>query len=187
MPEMSNNGFKEKKKNKELSFFRKYGSLLLSHHPKCESFKNHTLKLGSLHFCIGCFIGYPTAIITILLFNIFEIYSLFDSVTLLYVGILFLSSFLLSPLNLTNRKGIKILQKFCIGFGSAFLFWWIWTLTTQIFVNLITFIGIFGAIIVMLNGFHAYSFLKTCRKCKYKTNWHDCPGFNKSNNQNTLR
>ena len=58
MIENRNNDFKEKSKNQKNAFLRKYGSLLLSHHPECEKFKNHTLKIGNLNFCIGCFIGY---------------------------------------------------------------------------------------------------------------------------------
>ncbi len=184
MPEISSNELRKKTKDLEQTFFQKYGSLLFSHHPDCEKFKNHTIKIGSMHFCIGCFIGYPTAIIGILLFNIFKIYLLFDSMTLLVSGIILLSFFLLSPLNLTKRKGIKIFQKFCIGLGSVFLFWWIWTLSADIIFNIIIFILIFGVIVVILNGYHAYSFLKTCRKCKYKTDWQKCPGFSKIYNKN---
>ena len=147
MPEISSNGSHIKTKNLNQNFFQKYGSLLLSHHPDCEKFKNHTIKIGSMRFCIGCFIGYPTAIIGILLFNVFKIYLLLDSITLLVCGIILLSFFLLSPLNLTKRKGIKIFQKFCIGLGSIFFFWWIWTLSADIIFNLLLFILIFGVIV----------------------------------------
>jgi hypothetical protein len=179
MPEISSNRSHKKTNHLKQTFFQKYGSLLLSHHPDCEKFKNHTIKIGSKKFCIGCFIGYPTAIIGILLFNILKIYLLFDSITLFVSGIILLSFFLLSPLNLTKRKGIKIFQKFCIGLGSVFLFWWIWTISADIIFNLLSFILIFSVLIVILNGYHAYSFLKTCKKCKYKTDWHNCPGFYK--------
>jgi len=171
------NSHSHEKKSQKKTFFKKYSSLLISHHPECDKFKNHTLKIGSLNFCIGCFIGYPTAIIGILVFYFFRIYNLFDSITLLLLGLAFLSFFFLSPLKLTKRKEIKILQKFFLGLGSVFLFWWIWTLTSDIFLNLLLFSVIFGAIIIILNGYHAYSFLKTCSTCKYKTDWHNCPGF----------
>jgi len=187
MPEISNKGLKKKEKLHKHTFFRKYASILLSHHPECEKFNNHTLNIGSLRFCIGCFIGYPTAVITILLFNIFKIYTIFNSITLLLFGLTFLSFFILSPLNLTKRREIKIFQKFSIGLGSAFLFWWIWTLTSDFFFNLIIFIFTFGALIVILNGYHAYCFLKICRKCKYKTDWYNCPGFSRLYNQNKLK
>lgn len=174
MSDISNSHEKRRQKK---PFFQKYGFLLISHHPKCEEFKNHTLNIGSLRFCIGCFIGYPTAITAIMILNFIKIPLLFDSIILLLFGLIFLSFFILSPLNLTKRKGIKIIQKFCIGIGSAFLFWWTWTLTSDSLVNLITFIAIFGTLIVILNGYHAYGFLKTCRRCIYKTDWQNCPGF----------
>ena len=172
------------KRSKKNTFFRKYGFILISHHPECEEFKNHTLNFGNFRFCIGCFIGYPTAILAIIILNLFKIQLLFDPITLLFIGLIFLSLFILSPLNLTKYKGIKIFQKFCIGLGSAFLFWWIWTLTSDIVANLILFIIIFSSIILILNGYHAYSFLKICKICKYKTNWYNCPGFKSVYNKN---
>ena len=174
------------RRSQKKAFFRKYGFILLSHHPECEEFKNHTLNFGTLRFCIGCFIGYPTAIIAIIIINLFKIQLLFNSITLLFIGSTFLSLFILSPLNLTKHKLIKIFQKFCIGLGSAFLFWWIWTLTSDMVLNLVIFIAIFGTIIVILNGYHAYGFLKTCRNCRYKTDWQNCPGFGRIYKNNKL-
>jgi hypothetical protein len=184
MSEIYNNSLHHEKKIQEENFFQRYGSLLLSHHPDCDKFKHHTINIGSFHFCIGCFIGYPTALIFILLFNSFKIYLLIKANVLLLFGVIFLSFFILSPLRLTKHKIVKILQKFFIGIGSAFLFWWIWTLTTDLFLNLFIFSIIFGAIIIFLNGYHAYSFLKVCRTCKYKTNWQNCPGFQGVYNRN---
>ena len=36
---------------------------------------------------------------------------------------------------------------------------------------------IFGILLIVLNGYHAYSFYFTCKKCKYSLNWNICPGF----------
>ncbi len=33
--------------------------LLLSHHPFCERFENHTYNLGKIRFCRGCLLSYP--------------------------------------------------------------------------------------------------------------------------------
>jgi hypothetical protein len=115
----------KEKTDKQQPLFRKIRSILLNHHPEREKFKNHTIKLVSCHFCIGCFVGYPTAIIGILLFRIFEFYALFNPNTLLLLGTAFLLFLLLSPLNLTNQNVVKIFQKLCIALGSIFLFWWI--------------------------------------------------------------
>jgi hypothetical protein len=90
---------------------------------------------------------------------------------------LLLASFILSPLNLTKIKIIKILQKFFIGLGSAFLYWWIWTLTNLFFINFLYFLAVFGVLLTLLNGYHAYSFYSTCKKCKYSLDWKSCPGF----------
>ena len=163
--------------NKIYLNLKKYKLLLLSHHPECDKFKNHTIRIGSVRLCIGCFIGYPTSLTGIFFLYISKIYMLFNSTTYFLFGITFLSFFILSPLNLAKKKVIKIIQKFCIGLGSVFLFWWIWTLSTNPIVNLLNFMIIFGLIIGILNGYHAYSLLKTCKKCIYASNWKKCPGF----------
>ena len=37
--------------------------ILLSHHPNCEKFENHTLNIRGTRVCIGCLAFYPTFII----------------------------------------------------------------------------------------------------------------------------
>jgi len=103
----------------------------------------------------------------------------FSSEFLLITGIILLSSFILSPLNLTKVRNIKIIQKFFIGLGFAFLFWGIWTLPNPFVNNLILFFIIFGIFYAIIMSYHAYNFYKTCKKCEYSLDWEKCPGFRK--------
>lgn len=151
--------------------------MILSHHPECEQFKNHTIKIGKNRFCIGCFVGYPSAIIGILALYFLNFGAILSSNDFLIFGIFLLSSFILSPLNLTKAKLVKIVQKVLIGFGSAFLFWWIWTLSNVFIQNLFFFLGVFGFLLIILNAYHMYGMHKICKKCEYKLDWDDCPGF----------
>lgn len=156
--------------------------ILLSHHPDCESFgKNHTINIGKYRFCIGCFVGYPSAIIGILAIYFLNLFKTFNLVFLFYISLILLSSFFLSPLNLTKIKTIKIFQKILLGLGSAFLFWYIWFLPNSFVVNFVYFILLFGILFLLLNVYHAYGFYKVCKKCKHSMNWNNCPGFKRIN------
>jgi len=103
--------------------------------------------------------------------------SILDSKSLFISSIVLISTFFLSPLHLTKLKAIKVIQKFCIGIGAAFLFWWIWTLTDLIIINFLYFIAIFGILLIILNGYHASGIYSTCKKCQYSRDWKNCPGF----------
>jgi hypothetical protein len=70
-----------------------------------------------------------------------------------------------------------MIQKSLIGLGASFLFWWIWTITNMFLINLLLFIGIFGGILIVFYGYHAYNFLSTCKKCEFLQQWDKCPGF----------
>ena len=151
--------------------------ILLSHHPNCKAFKNHTFKIGRFKFCIGCFIGFPTAIIGIIVLPFIKILNILDSTQILIISLVFLSSSILSPLKLTKIKLIKMIQKCLIGLGASYLFWWIWTLPNFFLINLLYFLGIFALLLIFLNGYHAISFYSICRKCEYSREWNRCPGF----------
>ena len=159
-----------------------YKYLLLSHHPDCEKFgENHTINFGKYKFCIGCFIGYPTTIIGILIINYLNLLDVFDSFFFLALAMIFISSIILSPLGLTKMKLIKIIQKFLIGIGSAFLFWYLWSLPNSFIINFIYFSFIFGMLLMLLNMYHGYGLYKTCKECEYSMDWNTCPGFKQIN------
>ncbi|TFG21494.1 MAG: hypothetical protein EU529_13425 [Promethearchaeota archaeon] len=156
--------------------------ILLSHHPECEKFeKNHTINIGKYRFCIGCYVGYPSALIGIFVILFLNLVEIFNSFCFLITSLVLISTFVLSPLNLTRIKAIKIIQKFLIGLGAAFLFWYIFTLQNPFFLNFFYFILVFGFLIILLNVYHGYSFHKICKKCEYSMDWNNCPGFKKIN------
>jgi hypothetical protein len=150
---------------------------MLSHHPNCERFEVHTIKVGEKRFCIGCFIGYPIAIFGVIFFPFLNLTKILSSQLLFLIGVILMSSFLLSPLKLTRRKAIKIIQKVLFNLGGAFLFWWIFTLPNPFLINFLLFFLIFGSALTIVNAYHAYSFYKTCKKCEYSLEWERCPGF----------
>ena len=151
--------------------------LLLSHHPECDKFDNHTINIGKLRFCIGCFIGYPTAIIGIILIDLLNFSNIIPTDYFLIISIIFISTFFMSPLHLTRVKLVKIIQKFLIGLGASFLFWWIWSLPNPQLTNYFIFIYTFSIILGVLNFYHILGFLGTCYKCDTPFSWGKCSGF----------
>ncbi len=171
---------KEKKRSKLSETFliiKSFRSFLLRHHPKCENFKGHTIKFRKHEFCIGCFIGYPTSFITIIILGVFNLNESIPSNYLIIFGILFMSTFFLSFTGVTKIKFIKIIQKIFIGFGSALIYWGIFSLNFSFFTNFIIFTLVFSVILTFLNIYHAYGLYNTCKKCDSQFKWGQCSGF----------
>ena len=171
---------KEKKRSKlseTLLIIKSFGSFFLRHHPECVNFKGHTIKLRKHEFCIGCFIGYPTSFITILILGVFELYESFSSTILINFGIMFMSTFFLSFTGVTTIKIIKIIQKIFIGFGSALIFWGIFSLNFSVFTNSIILLLVFSTLLTVLNIYHAYGLYSKCKKCESQFKWGQCSGF----------
>lgn len=170
---------KEKKQDNNTFFFnfKIFKPILLSHHPSCKKFETHTFKIRNHRFCIGCFIGYPTAVTFIIFFFIIDIKKILGPFILLIIALSLLSSFFLSVIGLTKFKPVKILQKISIGLGASFLFWGIWSFPNPFLLNLISFLIIFGILMSLLNGYHFYGLYSKCKKCQYSLKWKICPGF----------
>ena len=171
---------KEKKRSKLSETFliiKIFGSFLLRHHPECENFKGHAIKFRKYEFCIGCFIGYPTSFIMIVILGVFKLNESIPSNNLIIFGILFISTFFLSFIGATRIKIIKIIQKIFIGVGSALIFWGIFSLNFPVSTNFIIFLLVFSTILTLLNIYHAYGLYNTCKKCESQFKWGQCSGF----------
>lgn len=174
---MKENIQKKKWFNRSRLYIWSFLPLLFSHHPNCSQFNGHTIKIKNIRLCIGCFVGYPTALISIVLIGFFNLHKLFPQEILFLFGISFLSTFILSILNLTRNKIIKIFQKFLVGLGSAMIFWWIMTLPNPEILNLIISFMTLIILVVLLNIYHTYGSYKMCKKCDTPFAWSSCEGF----------
>jgi len=170
----------EKKRKRFIYFYlylKSFSPLLLRHHPMCEKYEGHCFRIYKLELCMGCFLGYPTALMGIFIISFFHLYNYLLPAHFLFISIILIGSFILSPLKLTKYRQIKIIQKILIGFGASFLFWWIWILPNDFFTNLVLFTLIFGPLLTIFNVYHFYSIYKTCKSCEFCFNWNICPGF----------
>ena len=156
-------------------FIKKYGRLLLSHHPLCSQYQDHTLNFSKIRLCIGCFIGYPSALISILLGFYFIYPAISQKIYLLFFGIFLFLFQLLSLTKLTEIKPIKIIQKFLMGFvvGQVLVVSYYWFPGSL----LIKLIGVWGVILFFMApiGFLHYRNLSDkCENCPERGNSLGC-------------
>jgi len=156
---------------------KKYGQIFFSHHPSCSHYQNHTLNFRMMRFrlCIGCFIGYPSALLSILL-GIYFIYpSISQKIYILLFGIFLFSFQFLSLTKLTEIKPIKIIQKFLIGFGAGQIL----VVSYNLFQGsvLMKLIGVWGVMLIIMGpiGFLHYRTMRdTCENCPERGNSLGC-------------
>jgi len=149
--------------------------LLLSHHPLCEKFESHTFKVGKYHLCKGCFLGYPTAVIVILLWTQT---SLFVHTTYIQVFELTILTFLLNGLKATrlnNHESFSLFLKVDRGITLALGIIATWKAPSP-------FLSIsIGAFLFTLYLIYIYSgirrYMKVCKNCEYYNQIPNCPGF----------
>jgi len=122
-------------------------------------------------------VGYPVAFGSVIILYYVLNYIEITLPTLFWLGVIFMSSIILSPLNLTKYKPIKTIQKILFNIGGGFLFWWTWRLTSSTLLNFLIFFSLFSALLTLVNSYHAYGLYKTCRDCDYNLKWEKCPGF----------
>jgi|WetSurMetagenome_2_1015567.scaffolds.fasta_scaffold107842_2 hypothetical protein len=46
---------------------QEFRELLLSHHPDLPAFRNDVIRIGNRRICAGCLLGYPAALVTLVL------------------------------------------------------------------------------------------------------------------------
>ncbi len=90
-----------------------------AHHPDCEFYDNHLIKVFSFTLCLGCFsmtVGiFSSAIISYLIFGLITFSYLFY-----IMPIIFLVPTFIQPHY--QKKLFKIFSRTCLGFGIGFYF-----------------------------------------------------------------
>ena len=173
-----NSPIKNEKKTGILYKIKKYKYYLFAHHPKCENFNNDTFRIGSTEFCIGCFIGYPSALIGIFVGYFTFFLPNFNPIILIAGSLLMISTILLSFTPLTEKKVIKILQKFFVGLGSGIF------IGSAYFIipgeHVFKILGTLLAIVLLnfpIQVLHYRNMNKKCDSCEYEPGWNQCLGF----------
>ena len=151
--------------------------MILSHHPSCLRYKDHTINIGKIKLCIGCFVGYPTTILTFIICYFMIIPNLDITWWLYLIGGILFSMNLLSLTNLTDKKRLKIFQKASIGIGAGIILALSLKFLSQYSSILQAFLMYLGVIILIipLGLLHYRTFKYTCRDCKLNPPNNQCP------------
>ncbi|MHA1339417.1 MAG: hypothetical protein ACTSRZ_04735 [Promethearchaeota archaeon] len=152
-----------------------------THHPTCDKYKGHTIHLFKKDLCIGCFVGIPSAIIMLIIGYIFPIFESFSTTNLIRISIILMSFYLLSIIGLTSYKPLKIVTKVIIGSGAAFFIAAIFSYEMPIFYKVFFTLLFNQAVLFFINAIRGLKMLHKCKKCEFKKNWNDCPGFREVN------
>jgi phosphatidylserine synthase len=154
--------------------------LSLAHHPVCWQYRNHTIKIFSIKFCLGCtgfYSGLSIATAMIFFTSLFSNFSWFDLVLLSFVFYLPTILRILSiPLFKTSNKHSRIFFRFLLGFGvvTGLLSIFIMSdIIIQIFQILLG-LGLYSALTVQ--RIKNKDLFKECETCSFERS-HFCPGF----------
>ncbi|TXT54109.1 MAG: conserved membrane protein of unknown function [Candidatus Thorarchaeota archaeon] len=166
------------------NFLSLMGPLLLSHHPFCSEFEEHSLCIRNRSWCMGCFLNTIFFIICFGALFIFWILQpvLFDRFWMFYGGIAGMILYILIGISrIDEKRRVRIGKKFLLGFSFACVSISIliaggsieYLLTEKMTLIYILYLGF----IVFLSIKRALEISNTCEACEFKMRWSRCPGF----------
>lgn len=153
--------------NEFRSLLQKYGWLFLAHHPLCNNFKDHTMRIHGYVICKGCFYGYIGCFLAFLFTFFLPRIDYLNYI--LFMGI----CFSLSRINFVNslfKSMTKILLGCDLGFGVLAI------LTAPTFFIQILLLNIFSNIALGYLGYRYLKLSKICLACEHYGEMPDCPG-----------
>ena len=154
--------------------------LSLAHHPVCWQYRNHTIKIFKIKFCLGCtgfYSGFFLGSLIIFLTPFFSSFSWTELVllsTFLYIPTML--RLIKLPLFKSSDKRLRILFRFLLGFGistgllSIFIANNLLIQIIQVFMGLGFYTGITIMRVIDKNAF------KECETCTFIRS-RRCPGF----------
>ncbi|MBD3352196.1 MAG: hypothetical protein GF364_11975 [Candidatus Lokiarchaeota archaeon] len=159
-----------------LGLILSFKPVVFSHHPLCKEFEEHTLEIFNKKLCIGCFIGIPSAFLTMATLMLTNIY-LEVNVAILWILAFSLSGiYILSIFGLTDKKKFKIISKLVLGSGFGFYICAIFTTNIPLWSKILIIIITYSTITTLMALKSRKELEETCNNCKYKHDWNNCPG-----------
>ena len=153
--------------------------LSFSHHPVCWQYRNHTIRIKGLYFCLGCTAFYFGCFIGILLIiclplNRFSWEELVIIALILYLSTIF--RIFQFPIFKTTQKGLRFLYRFLLGLGVVIGFFSIFK-ASNLFIGLLQFLFGVGLYIgIGLKRVFNKDLMNECNDCSFSPSW-ECPGF----------
>ena len=166
-------GSNDSKSTRWLRILKASGPLLISHHPDCARFKDHTFKIGDHRVCLGCSVIYPTIIVVLIVSYFFKgAHPVPREWYLLPTGLVLTSLKLVT----INSRVLKIFMNILVGLGISFSLIGIFALPFETYVR-ITILIIFFLMTGLIAGYRFEKKIKICdRECEYRRDWSRCPG-----------
>ncbi|TFG18247.1 MAG: hypothetical protein EU530_09555 [Promethearchaeota archaeon] len=150
--------------------------IITSHHPLCDQYKEHSFHLFGRDWCIGCYIGYPSGILMLLIGYLTGLFQMLETSTLFITGASLMGSYILSVVGLTKIRWIKIFSKIPLGIGAAFLIAGLFSLSGPIWLSFLLSFLLIQIFLTIINVKRALEMKKTCADCEYASNHDKCPG-----------
>ena len=140
--------------------------LLLSHHPNCEKYKDHTFLLGKYRFCIGCFIGYPSSFLVFIIgIFVFPRYLLLSKISL-YLALVGFSTIFLNLFQIFEKKKKKIFHKLLLGASVGIIL--SYQFVNNSFFDINRYLGLFlstNVLFIPIMLIHGLKMNKICDNC----------------------
>lgn len=153
--------------------------LLLSHHPDCAYFDHHTVEVYDQPLCMGCFVVYPVAFLSLVALTLvrairpeFSLYAL-PTTTLQGIGFALVAPLVvgkLLPVDLSARQ--RIMGKALLAVGLAVLAFPIVYRPSDRVVTAILFVGF----LVPYLGYKAATLRDDCERCPEAEEFPNCSG-----------
>ncbi len=150
--------------------------IITSHHPLCDQYKEHSFHLFGRDWCIGCYIGYPSGILMLIMGYLTGLFQILEVSALFITGASLMGSYILSIVGLTKIRWIKIFSKIPLGIGAAFLIAGLFSLSGPIWLSFLLSFLLIQIFITIINVKRALEMKKTCAECEYASNHNICPG-----------
>lgn len=153
--------------------------LSIVHHPLCWHYRNHLIRIRGIGFCLGCtgfYSGLVLGIVMVFFSEIekFEWAYLILIAMVLYVPTIFRLVGL--PFFNTNKKKLRLIYRFLLGFGVTIGFISIFKAPNFI-IGISQFIlGVGLYLSIGLRRVLSKDSWKECEECSYSPSPH-CPGF----------
>ena len=155
-------------------YFKK-NPFLLAHHPSCESFSDHTLNFRGWRLCMGCFVIYPSAIVSLIVIYVLSNIFTFDYLAMFAGSVIFFTINLIRKLVFRDnlQKRAQIVFRVILGISLALILTAIWLAPQAQRLHVIL---LFLAIAIGYNVFNGKKYLGTCKKCSRYPDFPKCEG-----------
>ena len=148
---------------------------LLAHHPSCEYFSHHIIDFRGWKLCMGCFVIYPTAIITLMVMYLLSEFITLDYLAAFVVALTMFGINAIRKIVFKDRlaKNIQVCFRVVLGLSLAFMLvsMWLAPRPEQYYL-----IAMFLAVAIGYNLLNGGRMLKTCKECQNYPEFPGCEG-----------